>query len=276
MISVLVLTLNEENNIARCLSSVAWSDDVVVLDSGSSDKTVEIAKSMGARVYTRPFDNEASQRLYSIRNIEFKHNWVFNPDADEVATTALVSEMLARVEAGGDGCAAFRVRFRTMFCGKWLRWSSLYPTWVVRLFRPEKLSFSRDINLTYHVDGDVGYLREHFLHFTFNNGIAAWFDKHNRYSSKEACEVLKSLERGDFGFSHMLTGGAVERRRILKELSFRFPFRPLLRFFYMYVIRLGFLDGLMGLRYCVMLSIYEYMIDLKVKEIKLRAKGGAI
>src|SRR5882672_5020081 len=150
MISVLVLTLNEETNLQRCLEAVRWSDDIVVFDSYSSDRTTHIARSFGARVVQREFDNEREHRAASLR-VGFKHPWVFNPDADEVATTELRDEMLAAVAQNGRPEAAYRMRFRVMFMDRWVKRSSLYPTWVVRLFRPERLSFERRTNLAYVV-----------------------------------------------------------------------------------------------------------------------------
>ena len=169
--------------------------------------------------------------------------------------------------------AAYRMRFKTMFMGRWIKHSSLYPTWVVRLYRPEAITFERTINLHYRINGEVGRLQSHFEHYTFNNGITAWFDKHNRYSWQEAEESLKSLAKGGFVFGDLWSREPAARRRALKELSFRLPFRPLLRFLYMYLLRLGFLDGRPGYHYCRLLAIYEYMIVLKMREIRRRHKG---
>ena len=182
MISVLILTYNEAPNLPRCLDAVKWSDDIVVLDSFSTDNTVEIARAAGARVFQRKFDNERDQRTHSVREIEFKYPWVYNPDADEVTPVELRDEMLATVADPNRNAVAYRLRFKTMFMGKWLRFSSIYPTWVVRLFRPSRLTFERSINLTYKVDGPEGRLRSHFLHYTFNNGLDAWFLRSDRGS----------------------------------------------------------------------------------------------
>ena len=274
MISVLILTLNEEDNLARCLDSVKWSDDVVVLDSYSSDRTAEIARDYGARVVFREFDNEASHRAYSIHNIPFRYTWVYNPDADEVTKDELRDEMLSVVQHGDKPEVAYRVRFKTMFMGRWLRHSGLYPTWVVRLFRPEFLSFERQINLRYVIDGPVGDLNGHFYHYTFNKGLEAWFAKHNWYSSKEAEESLASLANGDLDWRGLLASrDPVRRRRALKEWSFRMPCRPTLRFLYMYLLRCGFLDGRAGFTYCRLLAMYEYMIVLKLRELRRREQG---
>jgi hypothetical protein len=274
-ISVLILTKNEAANLPRCLESVGWSDDVVVLDSGSTDHTVGIATAFGARVFHRAFDDEASQRTYALK-LPFKHAWVYNPDADEVTTAALRDEMLAAVSTPGKAEVAYQCRFRNMFMGRWLRYSSLYPTWVIRLFRPGSIRFERQVNLRYVADGSIGSLESHFEHYSFNNGFDAWFDKHNRYSAGEARESVASLENSRVAWGRIFDlrpSHARERRRAMKELSFRMPLRPVLRFLYMYVWRRGVLDGVAGFHYCAMVSVYEYMIVLKMLELRRRAAG---
>ncbi|RIK78046.1 MAG: glycosyltransferase family 2 protein [Planctomycetota bacterium] len=266
MISVLILTKNEEANLPHCLDAVKWSDDIVVLDSFSTDRTVDIATAAGARVFQRTFDNERSQREYSL-TLPFKHSWVYNPDADEIATEQLRDEMLKAVRDGRH--VAYRVRFKTMFMDRWIKHSSLYPTWVMRVFRPECIQFAREVNLTYIANGSVGRLNEHFLHMTFRKGIAAWLDKHNLYSTGEAAESVQSLRNKRIPWGDLFqTSDPVRRRAGLKELSTRVPCRPLLRFLYMYFAKLGILDGVAGYHYCRLLSIYEYMIVLKMRELQ--------
>jgi glycosyltransferase involved in cell wall biosynthesis len=273
-ISVLILTLNEEANLPACLASVAWSDDVVVLDSYSTDGTLAIARAAGARVFQRTFDGEHAQRTFGLTQIPFKHSWVYMPDADEITPPELTEEMLAIAADPNRPEAAFRVRFKTILMGKWLRYSSLYPTWVVRLVRPQKIRFEREINLRCLVDGPEGRLSNHFLHFSFNKGLDAWFEKHNRYSWHEAQETLKSLRADGLDWRGCWSiRDDVRRRRALKELSFRLPFRPTLRFLYMFVMRRGFLDGWPGYLYCRLLATYEQMIVVKTAELRRREKG---
>lgn len=273
--SVLILTLNEEANLRRCLESVSWSDDIIVFDSGSTDGTLDIAREYGARIIVRAFDNERSHRTTSLR-AGFKYPWVFNPDADEVTTPELRDEILRVAADVQRPEVAYRVRFKNIFLGRWIKHSSLYPTWIVRLFRPEAIRFSRDINLSYEIDGPSGRLESHLLHYSFNKGFYAWFEKHNRYSCAEAAETLHSLAGTPPNWSDVFAADPVVRRRALKELSFRLPLRPSLRFLYMYLIRGGFLDGSPGLTYCRLLALYEYMIVLKVMEKKRRQNGLSI
>lgn len=273
MISILILTKNEEANISRCLESVAWSDDVVILDDGSSDRTVEIARQYGARVIRHSAGEERAQRTYAIRQIEFKYAWVYNPDADEVTPPDLRDEMLS-VVAGDRPEVAYRVRFRNMFMGRWIRYSSIYPTWVVRLFKPERISFVREINLNYQIDGPEGKLSSHFEHYSFNKGLSEWFAKHNRYSDFEAREAIKEMDRGQVDWVGMVCfSDPARRRKALKSFAWRLPARCLLVFFYMLIVRRGFLDGYAGLAYCALRAIYEMMIDLKILEILRKEKG---
>lgn len=273
MISVLVLTLNEAENLPKCLESLSWSDDIVVLDSFSTDNTVEIAKRHGARVVQRKFDNWSAHQNWMLENIQFKNSWVYYSDADEVVTPELRDEMLQTVRDSKRREVAYRLRYKNFFMGRWIRHCGIYPTWILRLFRPEKVRWERLVNPVPKVDGPEGRLRSHFEHYSFNNGLNAWFEKHNRYSWQEAQESLKSVASGDWSPRDLLSNDPARRRRALKELSFRLPFRPTLRFAYMYLLRLGFLDGIPGYHYCRMLAIYEYMIVLKMKEIRRRQAG---
>ncbi len=273
-ISILVLTLNEEQNIAACLESVAWSDDIIVLDSGSTDKTVEIAETYGARIVHRRLDDWSTHQNWALENIEYKNPWVYYSDADEVVTPELRDEMLRAVADPESGCAAYRMRYKNYFMGRWIRHCGIYPTWIMRLFRPEKVRWERKVNPVAVIDGNEGRLQGHFEHYSFNKGFNAWFEKHNSYSWNEALEAVKHTGEESVDWGGVLSvNNPVRLRRALKELSFRLPLRAVIRFVYMYFVRLGILDGMPGLTYCILLSIYEYMIVLKMKEIKRREKN---
>ncbi|WP_394766677.1 glycosyltransferase family 2 protein [uncultured Paludibaculum sp.] len=274
-ISVLILTLNEERNIESCLRAVSWSDDVVVLDSFSSDRTVEIARAYGARVVQRRFDNENAHRSASLK-VGFRNEWVFNPDADEICSSELYREMAAFVECCGSDIDGARMRRKDMFMGTWLRYSSLYPTWHMRLFRPERLTFERHINMRYVVPGGEGRLSEHLLHYSFNNGIAAWIDKHNKYSTAEAIETRRSRRNITRSIRGAMSRDPLLRRAALKEMSQHVPMRVLLRFLYCYVWRRGFLDGRAGFVYCQLIAMYEMMIVIKVREEERRSRGDGM
>ncbi len=269
MISVLILTLNEEINIGDCLDSVRWADDVLVVDSGSDDRTVEIARNRGARVMHRDFDNFASQRNYGLREGNLRHDWVLHLDADERVTPALHEELQATADQKDKN--AYRVPSKLMFQGRWLKHAGMYPTYQIRFGHREALTFTQ---VGHGQRGalspeQVGTLDEPLLHYAFSKGIADWVQRHNRYSSDEA-EHARETQLRSVDWKALVTGGAQARRRTLKDLSYALPLRPLLRFLYVYVGRLGLLDGRPGFDYAVLLSFYEYLIGLKRREQKRR------
>lgn len=270
-ISVLILTLNEESNIGACLESVAWSDDIVLLDSLSSDATCEIARSRGARTLGRPFDNWSAHQNWAVNNIEFRHPWVLYLDADERCSPELREEVLARVRAAAPE-SAFRLRRKDYFMGRWLKHAQLYPTWLIRVFRPGRIRYERLVNPVAVVDGPVGELQGHLIHYPFSHGISHWIARHNRYSDMEALEAAK-LREGGGRRGELWTRDPNERRRALKDIFFRLPARPALKFLYYYCWRCGFLDGRAGLSYASLQAMYEYMIACKAWELERRRRG---
>lgn len=264
-VSVLILTLNEESNIADCINSVKWSDDIVVLDSFSTDRTVEIARAAGARVIQRVFDNYASQRNAGLNKEKLKHPWVLMLDADERVTSELQNEIEMVVEKADPVVCLFHMRRKDCWLGRWLRHSTGYPTWFGRLIRVGRVTVQREINEQYIPDGESAFLSEHLLHFPFNKGMTHWFERHNRYSSMEAA-ALAQEQRENLILNGFWSPDPVIRRQAMKRLAYRLPARPLLTFGYLYLVRLGFLDGLAGLRYCFLRGMYEYMIDIKMVE----------
>lgn len=272
-ISTLIMTLNEEENLGRCLESLRWCDDIVVLDSYSTDRTVEIARAAGARVVQRVYDDESAQRMFGVKGIPFNHKWLYTPDADEVLTDELREEMLAIATDPTRPEAIFQMRYKNMFMGRWIRHSSLYPTWITRMIRPDLVRFERIIHSRCVSDHPTGRLKAHFIHYSFNKGLSAWYDKHNRYSSNEA----EIVERQGFDikvdWAGLIAADPADRRAAIKTLSARFPFRPTQRFLYMYLLRGGFLDGWAGYTYCRMIASYELMIEIKTAERRRRDQG---
>lgn len=271
-VSVLIMTFNEEESLPACLASVAWSDDVVVLDSFSTDRTVEIARAAGARVVQHEYTTENGQRMFGLTEIPFLNEWVYTPDADEVTPDDLRDEMLAIASDPDRPEAFFKARYKNMFMGRWIRHASLYPTWITRLVRPAKVRFDREVHSVCASDQPGGLLRGHFIHYSFNKGLHAWFDKHNRYSSVEAGLALAN-PAPPLRPAAIFTHHADQRRSALKALATRLPFRPTLRFLYMYVLRGGFLDGWPGYAYCRLIAGYEFMIALKTEELRRRRQG---
>lgn len=271
MISILVLTYNEEVNLPGCLDSIQWCDDVVVFDSFSSDRTVEVAKAGGARVMQRVFDNYAAQRNAALEEVDYKYSWILMLDADERVTPELRKEIHEKLCEEGNLTALYRMRRKDMFCGRWLRRSSGYPTWFGRLMRVGKVRVIREINEEYHTEGKIGFLNEHLLHYPFNKGMSYWFERHNRYSQLEA-EVLAQETAEPLSLKLFFDSDPVVRRKGIKQAAYRLPFRPALVFVYLYIIRLGFLDGHAGFTFSVLRSVYETMINVKMKEVRRRKK----
>ena len=280
-VSVLILTKNEQRDLPDCLESVAWSDDIHVYDSYSTDETVALSEHFGAKVWQREFGentlafggNESEHRNWGLENISFKYPWVFMLDADERMSPELVESVKQAVHSPGDS-AAFRVLRRDFLGGTWLRHvqaSSLY----VRLFRHEKLHYERLVNPVSIVDGQVGQVTGYLDHFPFSKGISHWIDKHNSYSTLEAQQIIAN-RNANSTFSlwkAFTTGDFQERRYHQKELFYRLPLRPLFKFLILYVGKLGFLDGRAGFTYAMLQSVYEYFIVLKTRELQVQEDG---
>jgi len=271
-ISVLILTLNEEANLPQCLASLEWTDDVVVLDSGSNDRTQELARQAGARVELRAFDDYASQRNSGLEDIEYKYPWVLMVDADEVVSPELAQEMKSVVSGCLDSVCMFRMRRKDFLMGKWLKHSSGYPTWFGRLIRVGRVRVERSINEEYHTDGDTESLENHLYHYPFNKGLHAWFEKHNRYSTMEAELQVQGLS-GNHRWRDLFSSDPVQRRKVQKALIYSLPGRPVIVFAVFYFIRGGLLEGRAGLMLSMLKAVYEYMIVWKVKELKRRQAG---
>lgn len=271
-LSILVLTLNEESNIADCIDSVKWSDDIVVLDSFSSDRTVKIAEEMGARVVQRRFDNWSAHQNWALEQIPFKHPWVFYLDADERMTEDLKEELLAVSDDESRGPVAYYCGRRNMFMGRWIK-HAMPPGLIMRFFRPQSVRFQRLVNPVPLIDGPHGYLTGMLIHYNFSKGISEWIDKHNRYSQLEAQEGMKLIHRRAADEPRIFAADPARRRRALKNLSFRLPWRPLIKFLYFYVWQRGWMDGKAGFAYCVLQAFYEYMIVLKMRELERHRRG---
>jgi len=272
LVSVLILAKNEEHDLPGCLESVSWCDDIHVLDSSSADKTAAVAAAAGAHVRERVFDNYAAQRNSGLHETTFKHAWVLLLDADERIPEELANEMRRRIPSTNHETSAFRVRRRDFWMGTWLRHAQISPFYI-RLVRPGKVHYEREVNEVLIVDGAIEELEEPFDHYPFSKGVGHWLEKHNRYSTMEADQVLllhsnskpgetisfrKALFHNDFNI----------RRYHQKALFYRMPFRPFMKFCYMLFARRAFLDGRAGIAYSFLQSIYEYMIVLKTRERK--------
>jgi glycosyltransferase involved in cell wall biosynthesis len=279
-LSVLILTRNEEANIAACLASVAWAKEVRVIDSLSSDSTVEIAQSLGAKVYSHPFEGYAKQRNWALDNLPISSEWVLFLDADEQIPAPLAEQIRRVVSSPGNHYAGYYLNRRFYLLGRWLRHGGLSPNWILRLFRRQAgRCENREVNEHIVVTGPVGRLDEPFDHRD-NRGLSEWIAKHNRYAALEAEIFLrqKSEERREESITPRLRGQQPERRRWLKlRLWDRLPLlaRPFLHFLYNYFLRGGFLDATPGFVYHVLWSFwYRFLVDVKILEMRRRVGVG--
>lgn len=268
MVSILILTLNEQDNLPGCIQSVAWSDDIHVYDSFSTDRTAEIATASGAKLTQRKFDNWAAHQNWGLQNLPFKHPWVFYIDADERMTPELCDAILKAVQQNSPE-VSYKVRRRDFFMGQWLKHvqaSSYYQ----RLFRPECMRYERLVNPISIANGPVGTVEGFLDHYPFTKGVTHWIERHNKYSTLEAQQIVDN-RKAQKTFSikaAFLEKDFHERRYHQKELMYRLPMRSVVKFLILYILKRGFLDGSQGLTYCILQSFYEYLIVLKTREIE--------
>ncbi len=279
-VSVLIPAKNEELNLPACLESVALADEVFLVDSQSSDRTGEIAQRYGAKVAQFHFNGRwPKKKNWSLENLSFRHEWVLIVDCDERITPELWNE-IAQVIQNPDYNGYYLNR-RVYFLGQWIRYGGKYPDWNLRLFKhrcgryenlhTEDIPNTGDNEVHEHVilQGTVGYLTQDMLHIDFRD-IYHWLERHNRYSNWEARVYYNLLagqdDQGTIGAK--LFGDSVQRKRFLKKIWVKLPFKPLLRFIWFYIVRLGFLDGRAGYIYGRLLSQYEYQIGVKLYELQ--------
>lgn len=268
MISVLILTKNEEQDLPDCLDSVKWSDDVHVFDSYSSDKTVEIAKNYGAHVTQRKFDNYASQRNVALSQINYKNSWILILDADERIPKQLALQLKDSVQHATEKVDGFRIRRRDFLENVWLKHAQISPFYI-RLVRLGKASYHREINEVVQVEGAIEDIDGYFCHFPFSKGYTHWLNKHNQYSTLEAIRWIEEKQnREKFSLQSALFSNDFNKRRYhQKGLFYRLPARPFVKWIYIVFIRRAFLDGLAGITYATLQSIYEYFIILKTRDL---------
>jgi glycosyltransferase involved in cell wall biosynthesis len=279
-VSILVPIRNEAGNLPRCLASVAWADEIFVVDSQSTDGSPALAEGWGAKVVQFKFNGTwPKKKNWALENLPFSHPWVFILDADEVLPPSAEEEFRAIVTAeNADAPAGYWINRRFMFMGKWLR-HAYYPNWNLRLFRHElgryeKLtevdtqSGDNEVHEHVVVRGATGRLGCEMDHYAFPS-VEVFVEKHNRYSNWEARVALERIAgAGRAPLQHEDVGW----RRKLKELVRTLPFRPLLRFIYVYIVQRGFLDGREGYYFARLHACYEFLSVAKTYELVQRAR----
>lgn len=283
-ISVLIPTRNEEANIEKCLHSLDWAEDVWVVDSHSRDRTVELARAHGAHVVSFAWDGRGPRKKnWALAHLPFRHPWLLLLDADEEVTPELREEITQLLKRGPD-CTGYLIRYHYEFLGRRLRHGD--PLWKMALVEhrrarfehicvPEVNRYDVELHEWLCVDGPVGRLRAPLLHRDADD-LRHFFDRHNTYSDWEALLRTRYACRDRSGeVRPRLWGTPVERRRWLKWLFLAAPGRPLLYFFYSYLLRGGFLDGRAGFHYNALKAFYWYQVRLKEYEIRLRDRAAA-
>ena len=267
----MIFTLNEELHLPACLASLDWCDDVIVVDSLSADRSVDISRNAGARVVQRAFDGFGSQRNWALESVETRHDWVLILDADERVPREMVRDLSRTLAEVPGEVAAFRIARRFYLWGRWLRYSSLYPTYVVRLVRRGRVKYiNRGHAETQVVDGEVRLLGIDLIDENLK-GIDEWFERQNRYSSREA-EYELEQERAPWRPGDLLSADPLVRRVCLKRVAASVPGRPVWYFLYSYLVRGGFRDGYEGLIFCLMKSVYQAMISVKKYDLRQARK----
>ena len=277
-VSVLIPAKNERANLRACLESCRFADEVVVVDSASTDGTAEIAAEFGATLVEFKWNGGfPKKKNWALDHVPWRHEWVFILDADERIPPELAAELAAIVANPAAGVTGYYVNRRFWFLDGWLLHCGYYPSWNLRFFRHRlgryeqfegvSDSGSGDNEIHEHVvlQGQAGRLSGEMEHYAFPT-IDIWVEKHNRYSNWEA-RLLASPAGGAAAAGARIDPALVRKRR-LKHLASRLPFRPALRFFYHYFLRAGFLDGYRGYVFCRLMAIYEFLSVAKARELR--------
>ncbi len=279
-VSIIVPIKNEAANLPRCLDAVRWADEIFVVDSQSTDNSIAISEAHGAKVVQFKFSGTwPKKKNWALENLPFRNEWVFILDADEVLPPEAEAEFGSVIANAGD-TAGYWINRRFMFMGKWLR-HAYYPNWNLRLFRHafgryEKLTDaeteSGDNEVHEHVEvrGKTARLAVEMDHYAFPS-VAVFVEKHNRYSNWEARVAADTLMTGS---ARKIAGENVGTRRRLKTLFLKMPFRPLLRFLYVYIWQKGFLDGAEGFYFARLHSFYEFLSVVKTRELQKQTSAN--
>jgi glycosyltransferase involved in cell wall biosynthesis len=277
-ISVIILTFNEEKHIERCIKSLlAFTDKIFIVDSGSTDNTVKIAESLGAKVAVNQWINYATQFNFGIEHNPFKTHWLMRMDADEYVMPELGAEINQKLNALPANVGGMYIKRRVVFFDKWIKYGSYYPTWLLRIWRSPH-GICEESWMDEHIkifEGKTIQLENDITDHNLNN-LTWWTQKHNLYAIREVIDLLNiKYNFRDFeAVEPKLFGTQEQRKRYLKVKYASLPLytRPFIYFFYRYFIRLGFLDGKQGLMWHFLQGFwYRFLVDAKVYEVYHRA-----
>jgi len=275
-IEVLIITKDEEANLPHTLASLqGWTQRIWVVDSGSSDRTVEIARAAGCEVRVQEWQGYAKQKNWALDTLPLTADWVLIVDADEAVAPALRDALVSRSNRSSEANdpIGYYINRHFVFLGGVIWHSGYYPSWNIRFFRRGRARYEdRLVHEHLVVDGPVGYIAEDLIHFD-RRPLEHHISKHNRYSTLEAQAIFAQEQAPGVKLEARLFGDGPARRRWFKRHIYpRLPCKFLLRFAYMYLLKCGFLDGLTGLRFALFITSYELHIELKLIELRMQSR----
>ena len=280
-ISVIILTYNEEKNIEECLKSLqGWAGEIFVVDSGSSDKTLEIAKKYTNKIYQHPFETQAKQFNWALDNLPIITRWIMRLDADEMVTSELANEICGILPGLPPDITGLYVKRRVYFMGKWIKHGGYYPIWLLRIWRKGKAKIEERF-MDEHVvlfEGKTAQLRND-IEEKNKKDLTSWIEKHNSYATREAKDMIDIEQRVSIvdNVEPSFFGSQEQRKRWIKENIYsKMPFfiRPFLYFIYRYFFRVGFIDGKEGLIFHFLQGFwYRFLVDAKIYEYRKRARA---
>ena len=269
-IAGVVLTLNEEHDLSRALRSLAWCDELLVVDSGSKDRTSEVAAQCGAK-FVQHIQPQTfiitDQRNWTLDRAGVQSDWVLFLDADEEISPALAVQIRTCIQSSS-AVDAYELTPRYWFLGKWLKRTQGYPNWHPRLVRRGVVYFSGGVWETFSPGSRFGRLSIPYEHYAFSKGLDDWLERHLRYATWDAEQIVDYLVTG------LSTSISTHRWHFLRLLMSRLWFlRPPFRFFQKYILQLGFLEGWRSLIYSLMISFYDLMTVIKVIELQRKRRN---
>jgi glycosyltransferase involved in cell wall biosynthesis len=263
-VSIIILTRDEEHDLPQLLESIRWCDDIHLVDSGSTDRTVEIALAAGVRVLQHPFVAFGQQRNWALENCALKHPWVLFLDADEASTPEFYAAVMRAIQSAPESVAGFYCCWKMMVEGRWLKRCDSFPKWQFRLLRHGRATF---VDFGHgqkegEIDGRLEYIREPYLHFVVSKGWETWRARHRHYAEQEA----ETRRQTPIRWKEIFAVHPSIRNKALKPLVSRIPGWPMVRFVQAYLLSGGFLEGRPGFTYCRNLAHYESLIRTKMRE----------
>lgn len=273
-LSVFILTKNEQNNLEACLASLAgWCSDIHIVDSFSTDRTLEIARKYTSHIHQHAFEGHTQQRTWALRNLPFKHEWVIALDADHRVTPELRDELIAVFAEPPQDVAGFYVKRRQIFRGRWIRFGGYYPKYMLKVFRHASAYLdNNEFDYRFYVHGRTENLKHDIVEANLNEWQISFFiEKHNKFAGELAAEEFARRRGLRYLVSPSPFGTHDQRVLWLKTIWLRLPLfvRPFLYFFYRYFVRLGFLDGKQGAIFHFLQAFwFRLLVDIKLDEMQ--------